>query len=171
MTTTARGSMAIAEPSVVYPEAQFQSAVRSIVEDVLCGQQFTVLPKFGLDLAVFYGAGSSTVRFFEIKSYCGQRMGGVGFGNQHGAGQQVDMLLCEEACLRQFDRFVRWAYADATQPKGSSRYALFTCDLARRAAMGGVSRGKHNNLKISALRPNLVGWSEFTDLVRHFLEF
>jgi hypothetical protein len=51
----------------------------------------------------------------------------------------------------------------------TSRYALFTCSTAKKAAMGSVLRGKQNNLRISALRPGLLAWTEFCSQVSEFL--
>ncbi len=67
------------------------------------------------------------------------------------------------------DSIVRWIYADATQPAGGRRYALFTCAKAKAAAMGGVARGKQNNLRTSVLRDYLLTWNQLCDEVRRFL--
>jgi len=127
--------------------------------------------RFGLDVAVVLnGPSSSIVRLFEVKAFQRQRPGGVGFGNGRGLGPQVDLLLCGEDAFRLFDSVVRWAYVDATQAHGAERYGLFTCGGVKKAVMGdAVARGKQNNLRVSALRPSLVGWTEFCRQVRNFL--
>jgi hypothetical protein len=164
--------MALAEPSVVYPEAGLQKALVGVIEDVLssAGRRFQVLERFGLDVAVFIAnPPANAIRLFEVKAFGAQRMGGVGFGNQRGQGAQMDLLLCPNDSLSLFDTFVRWVYADATQLIGSARYALFTCAQAKAAAMGGVARGKQNNLRASALSGSLVTWRELCDDVQRFL--
>src|SRR4051812_35621065 len=90
--------MAVPEPASVYPEAAFQSAVVSVVEDVLRAEnrRFALMERFGLDVAVFLDASPATVRLLEVKAFNAQRMGGVGFGNGRGIGPQVDLLLFGE---------------------------------------------------------------------------
>jgi hypothetical protein len=162
----------VSEPIVVYPEAEFGKAVVSLVKTVLEAEsrRFALLERFGLDVAVVVEDPSkgNKVRLFEIKAFNRQRMGGVGFGDKRG-GPQVDLLLCDNDTLCLFDSIVRWAYVDATQMHGASRYGLFTCDMAKKAAMGMVARGKQNNLRVAALRPGLVGWVEFVSRVKDFL--
>lgn len=164
--------MFIDEPQVVYPERQFQTAVATLINAVLAAEsrQFTLLEPFGLDIGVFFeNAGLMHGRFFEVKAYNAQRMGGVGFGDSRGGGQQVTLLLSPDNCFPVFRRVMRWAYVDATASSGASRYALLTCEDAKAAAMGGVARGKQNNLRISAFRANLVSWVDFEKQVREFL--
>ena len=163
--------MAVSDPPCVYPEAKFQEAVSSLIKDILAeqGEQFVVLENFGLDIAVFRES-PATVQLFEVKVFAGQRPGAVGFGNGKGAGAQVDLLLCSDKSLCLFDGVVRWIYADATKNLGANRYALFTCALAKKAAMGGaVTRRKQNNLKISELRAHLVDWEHLRGQVQSFL--
>ena len=164
--------MAVVEPTVVYPEGRFQEAVAAAIEDTLtaAGRRFLVLQRFGLDIAVFMAnQPQNVIRLFEVKSYNEQRPGGVGFGNRRGQGAQVDLLLCLDASLPLLDGMIRWVYADATLPPGSPRYALFTCAKAKAAAMGGVARGKQNNLRTSALRDCLVAWNQLCEELHSFL--
>ena len=165
--------MTVSEPLDIYPEAKFQEALVSLIKDFLSAgnRRFALLQRFGLDVAVFCEAssGATVVRFFEVKAFGGQRMGGVGFGNGRGLGPQVDLLLAPDDCLCLFGPTVRWAYADATQNPGTARYALFTCETAKKAAMRDVLRGKQNNLRVSALRPSLLNWADFCSQVKHFL--
>jgi hypothetical protein len=164
--------MAVAEPAVVYPEGEFQKVVVAVIKDVLtaAGRRFLVLERFGLDIAVFIAnPPANVIRLFEVKAFGAQRMGGVGFGNQRGQGAQVDLLLSPDASLPLLDGAIRWVYADATSPIGSARYALFTCANAKAAAMGGVARGKQNNLRTSALRNCLLAWNPLCDEMRNFL--
>jgi hypothetical protein len=162
----------IAEPLWVYPEEVFQRAVVELIRVILKKEQRenAVLQGFGLDIAVFLEAAQSTnVRFIEVKAFGSQRPGAVGFGSKSGGGMQVDLLLCGVP-LSLFDPTVRWAYADATQDSGSSRYALFTSTAASGIAMGKqVARGKQNNLRVSGLRDLLVDWPQFCSQVRQFL--
>jgi len=162
----------VPEPSNVYPEAAFQKALVVLIEDILKqeAKRFVLLQTFGLDIAVFIGTAgaSSAVRLFEVKAFGGQRMGGVGFGNKQG-GSQVDLLLCQDSDFGLLDPSIRWAYADALQAPGAKRYALLTCAAAKKAAMGGVVRGKQNNLRVAALRDSLVDWSRFQSDVTTFL--
>jgi hypothetical protein len=164
--------MAVQEPTVTYPEEYFQSAIVAVVKDILqsSGHQFILVESFGLDIAVFIAGKSGTLaRFIEVKAFGAQRMGGVGFGNGRGLGSQVDLLLSQADCLPILNEVVRWVYADATQPVASRRYCLFICETAKAAAMGGVARGKQNNLKISAFRERLVDWSGLCTQMEQFL--
>jgi hypothetical protein len=165
--------MTVPEPQTVYPEMKFQEAVVALIKDVLTerNQQFALLERFGLDVAVFFEVPqtATAVRLLEVKSFGGQRMGGVGFGNGKGIGPQVDLIISDGESLCLFDDAVRWAFVDATQAAGTSRYALFTCETAKKAAMGTVVRGKQNNLRVSALRPCLVDWTAFCSHVSEFL--
>jgi hypothetical protein len=166
MTTT------IPEPQTVYPEAEFQKAIVALIKGVLTesNRKFALLERFGLDVAVFFEVPqATTIRLLEVKSFGGQRMGGVGFGNGKGVGPQVDLTISELESLCLFDDAVRWAFANATQAAGTRRYALFTCSTAKNAAMGTVLRGKQNNLRVSALRPCMVDWRGFCSQVREFL--
>jgi|SRR5580765_3169697 len=159
------------EQDVVYPEEQFEKALASLIQAHLQGHAASVIvPKFGLDLAVFMPLPSaSRVVFVEAKSYGGQRQGGVGFGNGVGKGPQVDLLLSSIDQLAILDSHVRWAFADATQPRGTTRYALLTCSQARDAAMGGVARGKQDNFRISALKAHCIAWPTFCEKLLAFL--
>ena len=163
--------MWIPEPDSVYPECLFQETLIRLVESILSQSNVTgrILKGFGLDIAVFMiHPQGSACRFLEVKTFGGQRMGGVGFGNQKGEGIQVDLLL--EPNLTLFDPFIRWVYADATRLKGTKRYALFTCSEAKDAAMGDVKEGKQNNLSVSKLAPLLKDWPQFCAEVQRFLQ-
>jgi hypothetical protein len=160
------------EPTDVFPEKEFQKAIVAVLREILTasGRRFVLLEGFGLDIAVFIAAQSGPIaRFIEVKAFGAQRMGGVGFGNSRGQGSQVDLLLTPDNCFSLLYPSVRWAYADATQVVGSRRYCLFTSDKAKAAAMGGVTRGKQNNLRISALQESLVDWPRFLVEFERFL--
>src|SRR5579859_1349998 len=164
--------MGIPEPKDVYPEERFQSAIVAVMRDVLnaSGQKFVLLEGFGLDIAIFIATPyGSIARFIEVKAFGAQRMGGVGFGNGRGVGAQVDLLLTHDNCLSLLDPIVRWTYVDATREIGSKRYCLFTCEKAKVGAMGGVARGKQNNLRISAFEQNLVDWVQLQIQIQQFL--
>ena len=96
-------------------------------------------------------------------------MGAVGFGNGHGFGPQVVLLLHKDSEFRLFESSVRWVFADATQQPGTCRYSLFTCVTAKKAAKGrSVAREKQNNLRISALSEILVDWGQLREAVGGF---
>ena len=157
----------ISEPTVVYPESEFERSLGPLIERALHGCRTVVVPKFGLDIAVFLeDVRPHQPLFVEVKSYGGKRQGGVGFGNGRGKGPQVDLLVGDASAL--FDSYIRWAFVDATQPVGADPYAFLTCSDARAAVMGVVARGKQNNFKLAALRPHCVGWQAFSE---QFLEF
>lgn len=165
-------NVVLPEPAPVYPEASFQKAVVAVIQDVLkgSGQNYFLLEGFGLDVVVFREASpSNLIRMFEVKADGGQRSGGVGFGNQRGQGSQVELLLCDNKSLLLFDGIIRWVYADSTKPSGSQRYAMFTCTKAKSSAMGGVARGKQNNLRTSALEDCLLDWQGLCGEIGRFL--
>jgi len=161
------------EPSAVAPESIFQAAVVSVCRDLLraSGRQYVMLESFGLDIAMFITEGADTVvRLVEVKVYASGRPGGVGFGNQKGQGPQVDLLLSAASDLKPLKRTIAWAYADATRPIGSARYALCEPLVVQSAAMGNVARGKQNNIRVSALQDHLVMWPLFFDRLSSFLQ-
>jgi hypothetical protein len=160
------------EPSEVYPEERFEATLIQLVRLYLdrAGVRYTLVPKFGLDIAIFFAdASGATVRFIEAKAYGAHRLGGVGFGNSKGVGPQVEVLLCPDERLPDFDPHIRWALVDASQPVGSRRYVFFSCLCAKGAAMGGVARAKQNNFRLSAFGSEFVDWSTFCAAVRKFL--
>jgi hypothetical protein len=156
---------------VVYPEKQFEKALASVIQAHLQGSVASVIvPRFGLDFGVFmYHPIAPRAVFVEAKSYGGQRQGGVGFGDRHGEGPQVDLLLSSMDQLAILDSHVRWAFADATQPYGASRYALLACSEARDVAMGGVARGKQNNFRVSGLAGHRITWATFCERLLAFV--
>jgi hypothetical protein len=162
----------ILEPSVIAPEAVFEAAVIEVVRDLVreLGCDCVVVPRFGLDVALFLGnEGHTYSRFLEVKVYAAGRPGGVGFGTPAGQGPQVELLLCSEKDLALLDTSVRWILADATRQPGTKRYALFDCRRAKAAAMGEVRKAKQNNLKISAIQDCFVTWNELVSQLREFL--
>ena len=157
----------ISEPTGVYPESEFERSRAPLIERILYGCRAVVVPKFGLDSAVFLeDVGPPLPLFVEVKSYRGKRQGRVGFGNGSGEGPQVDRLVGDASAL--FDSYIRWAFVDATPPVGTDRYAFLTCSDVRATVMGVVARGKQNNFKLAALRPHFVGWQAFSE---QFLAF
>lgn len=160
------------EPESVAPESEFEAAVVEVIRDLLqeASCDYLLVPRFGLDVALFLaGPSGAYARFIEAKVYNAGRAGGVGFGNGRGEGPQVELLLCAEGDQHLLDVAVRWVLADATRPAGSARYMLFDCRQARQATMGGVSRGKQNNLRMSALKDSFVTWPELVEQLRQFL--
>ena len=162
----------IAEPTAVYPETAFEAAVIEGIREILveAGRKYLLVRRFGLDVAVFIEASAGVaVRLVEAKAFGAQRQGGVGFGNGHGEGPQVELLCCAEGSMALLAPAVRWILADATLPPGSARYACFDCETAKAAAMGGVRKGKQNNFRVSALRPYYREWSVLLSDLKGFL--
>lgn len=162
----------ISEPTVIAPEFVFEAAVIEVVRDLVREQgcDCVVVPRFGLDVALFLGKNGHTYsRFLEAKVYAAGRPGGVGFGTQAGQGPQVELLLCSEKDLSLLDTSVRWILADATRQPGTKRYALFDSRRAKAAAMGEVRKGKQNNLKISGIQDCFVAWTALVEQLREFL--
>lgn len=157
------------EPEEVYPEEKFEEALNELFKRVKDRyRRTTIVPKFGLDFAFFCSDTCRTrVTFVEVKSYGGQRQGGIGFGNGKGEGPQVDILLSDSIDL--LDKCVRWAFADATRNVCSPRYALLNCTEAKAVAMNGVAKGKQNNFRVSALSQHFVSWEEFCKRLLKFL--
>lgn len=158
------------EPTIVYPEAEFEAALLDLVRACCDEKSAAVVPRFGLDIAVFdLSDRASSAVFIEAKSYGAQRPGGCGFGNGRGEGPQAQLLLNEGPQLNVLDRFIRWAFVDATRPHGSDRFALMTCREARSAAMGLVAPGKQNNFRMSAIAPHMVAWPLFAEPLVQFV--
>src|SRR5882672_5834077 len=83
------GCVIPAEPDVVYPEAHFENAVLALIRDnAPAARNFALIPGFGgLDVAIFtLDAERTNAVFLEIKSFSGQRQGGIGFGRSQGEG-------------------------------------------------------------------------------------
>jgi hypothetical protein len=160
----------ISEPHEVFPESEFQGALVGLIRlNIRDDSSFLVVPSFGLDLAVFdFRLAGPRISFIEVKSFAGQRQGGLPFGAGKGLGPQVYMLGRDRAPL--FSRLVRWAFADGTLPVGTARYCLLDCDIASNAAMGGALVGKCNNFRVAALREHFVVWSIFCNALLSFLQ-
>lgn len=59
------------EPFDVYPEERFEATLTQLVRAYLdqAGVRYTLVPKFGLDIAIFMlGSSGPTIRFIEAKS-------------------------------------------------------------------------------------------------------
>jgi len=159
------------------PEGKFQKAIEGEINKMLAQKksdgsliEYFILENFGLDLAVFTRFDNHiAIRFFELKAFVGSRQRGVGFGNQRGQGSQVDLLLPENRQLSLADNFVRWILVDGTKPKGADRFAIFDNKQAKNAAMGGVSRGKQNNLRVNNLMRNAITWDKLSKKLECFL--
>ncbi len=159
------------------PEGEFQKAIKQEITKILDQKksdgsliEYFLLEKFGLDLAVFMMFENHfSIRFFELKAFVGSRPGGVGFGNQGGEGSQVDLLLLGNQQLGLADQFIRWILVDGVKPKGEGRFAIFDNKQAKNASMGGVSRGKQNNLRVNELMRNPITWDKLSKELEHFL--
>lgn len=167
------------EPNIVKgskPEEVFRNAITAEIEGLLKDKlheqlvNFFILQEFGLDIAVFMEwPNRSTAKFLEVKAFVGSRQGGVGFGNQQGEGLQVDLLMLDQAQLAIADRFAWWVLMDGTKPLGSARFVIFSNSQAHRSAMGGVRKGKQNNLRVSTLMNNAITWDELSKEFESFL--
>jgi hypothetical protein len=81
---------ALDEPEEICAESVFQSALVRVLEEISGDWSTVLVQSFVLDVAMFLnGPGGGKVRFLEVKSFGGQRMGGVGFGNQLGEGRRL----------------------------------------------------------------------------------
>ncbi len=159
-------------------ESLLQDGVLAEINAVLNEERSTgrlsgsfVVRRFGLDICVFMRhQDKTTVKFFELKAFAGQRPGGIGFGNQRGEGVQIDLLQGQPDQLLIADEFIRWIIWDATQPKGSKRFACLTSTFVRSTAMGaGVTPGKQNNFRIHDLMANAVTWDQLSNELKSFL--
>jgi hypothetical protein len=160
----------VPEPSAVYPESAFEAAITEVVRALLDGIDHAVVPRFGLDIAVFRkSAEGSRVSLIEVKSFNGQRQGGFGFGNGRGEGPQVDLLLCNSDQMNIINKHIRWAFVNARLPDRSSRYALISSSQALSIVMGEVKKGKQNNFSVSRLAPHLTSWQVFCEELSNFL--
>jgi len=164
--------MSPAEPTIVAPESVFEGTVIEAVRGILdeAGRHFLLVPRFGLDFAVFLESPAGvSVRLVEVKSYSGQREGGVGFGNQRGEGPQVELLLFPDVTPSLLKPTVRWVLADATLAPGTARYACFDCATAQGATMGTVRKGKQNNLSVRKLQSAYSLWPDMLSQLTQFL--
>ena len=132
--------------------------------------EYFVLTEFGLDVAVFMQwPDRLLLRLLELKAFVGSRQGGVGFGNGKGEGCQVDLLLLSNPRLHLADQHIRWILVDGTKPTGAKRFAILDNTRAKSEAMGGVSRGKQNNLRISPLMTDALSWDDLSRQLQSFL--
>jgi len=162
----------------VSPEQALQRALVDEIEAILGDKkaqgrllEHFLLQSFGLDLAVFaeWTGGTRSCLFLEMKAFVGSRAGGVGFGNQRGSGSQIDLLMLDVSQLHLADTFIRWVLVDGTRPRGAARYVFFDNRLARGAAMGGVGRGKQNNLRVNHLLRSGITWDQLSEELERFL--
>lgn len=160
------------------PEATLQSAIKIEISRILDQRKamgilatYLILEYFGLELAVFikWADGRCSFKLLELKAFVGQRQGGVGVGNQRGQGSQIDLLLLDDEQLTVCDEFMCWIFVDGTIQMGKRRFALFGMRDAKNAVMGKVQRGKQNNLRVSALRENLISWNELLEQLEQLL--
>ena len=164
--------MATTEPILAEGEAALQNALVAEVRRVLdeSGNRYLLFERFGLDIAIFVERDDAThARLIEAKVFAGHRPGGVGFGTPSGRGPQVELLLHSSEQLRLVDSSIRWVLGNALLPEAAPRYAFFNSVRAQRAAMGGVRRGKQNNLRINDFADELLTWERLTGLLKGFL--
>ena len=67
------------------------------------------------------------------------------------------------------NEFIRWIVVDGTKKKGTKRHAIFDNNQAKDAAMGGVEKGKWNNLSIHKLMKEAITWAELLEEIKKFL--
>ena len=159
------------------PHGTFRNAIVEETEEILkqakLGRALVecfVLTEFGLDVAVFvHWPDRLSLRLLELKPYVGSRQGGVGFGNGKGEGCQVDLLLLSNPRLHLADQYIRWILVDGTKPAGAKRFAILDNSRAKSEAMGGVSRGKQNNLRINPLMTDALSWDDLSGQLQSFL--
>lgn len=82
---------------------------------------------------------------------------------------QVNLLLLGNQKLSLVDQFIRWVLVDGTKSRGEDRFSIFGNREARKAAMGGVSKGKQNNLRVKVLLKNRINWDELSKRIEDFL--
>jgi len=144
------------------------SHLKMVGEEI--GRELIILDEFGLDIAIFYAKEQQVVsRFIELKTFVGSRQGGVGIGNGRGYGVQIDLLLLPDKQLELLNDSILWILGFGTMPIGTSRYKIFSCVDAKNAAMGGINRGKQNNLRISDLAKDLLTWKELLESTFSFI--
>ncbi len=147
--------------------------IKKILEQKKVNQslsEYFILPNFGLDVAAFMQwHDHSTVRILELKPFVGSRPGGVGFGNRQGKGSQVDLLLLGNSKLNLADQFIRWILVDGLKPMGSTRFVISNNKQAKNSSMGGVGRGKQNNLRINTLMTDAITWDGLSSELESFL--
>ena len=160
------------------PERAFQNVLKKEIISILekkkaDGQlfEYSLFESFGLDFVIFLKRNSNecSTKFFELKAFMGHRQGGVGFGNGQGRGAQVDILLQKSEQLAFLNHFMRWILVDGTKERGTSRYAIFDNNHAKKAAMGIVQRGKQNNFRISDLMTKPFRWEKLSKEIEVFL--
>lgn len=134
------------------------------------GSGVLLVEHFGLDIGAFFEfEGSPRAKLVEAKVFVGQRPGGVPLGTGKGSGPQIDLLLHGEKTLRLADTSICWVLGHGLKPADSPRFAIFDSVKAKRAAMGGVSAGKHNNLRVSDFTDDLITWPVLCERLRAFL--
>jgi hypothetical protein len=141
--------MITTEPDLLQGESAVQAAIVAEAKHALAGTCYPslVIEQFGLDVAVWVGVPPLVLhKFLELKVFRSGRPGAVGFG-----------------------RSVRWIVADGTLPRGSPRYSIATSVFAKRAATGGVSPDKQDNLRMSDFAPHLIPWPALLAELSQFL--
>ena len=154
------------------PEASLQASLVAETQALLDQSklQYVLMESFGLDLAFLIGlSGQTVVKFIEVKAFVGSRQGGVGIGTGAGRGSQIDLLINPTQTLEIADQTIAWVLGIGELPMGKPRYALFSSREAKAAAMGGVIRGKQNNLRVNDFREDLATWDELSGELGLFL--
>lgn len=159
------------EPDLSVGEEALQKAITFEVNRILEGSclPFVLIEHFGLDLALWLGTPPALKSMFlEFKVYLSQS-GRLGFGNGQGKGNQVDLLMLGPSDFSHLEDRIRWIIADGSMQPGSSRYAFIPSEIVKSAAMGGVARGKQNNIRINEVMSRGVTWDQLLDKLSEFL--
>ncbi len=132
--------------------------------------KYILLEKFGFDIGMFINNKNIYYfKSFEIKAFVGQRMGGIGFGNQKGKGPQVDLLILPLEKLKFVRPMVRWIIGNGLFPLGSPRYVFLDSEKAKNSAMREVARNKQNNFRMSAFENSYITWNQLCKEIENFL--
>jgi hypothetical protein len=153
------------------PEASLQSSIVAEAKSILdqSGLNYLLLESFGLDLAFFIDDRVPKVKFIEVKAFVGSRQGGVGIGNSRGKGTQIDLLINPIQELGTLGELIAWVVGFGNIPLGIARYSWFSCIKAKKSAMGGIQRGKQNNLRVSYFKDSLITWDTLSQKLARFL--
>jgi len=167
--------MTIKEPQIIkgkYPEKSLHDALVKSIRDKSeqLDKEIIIFEEFGLDISIFFKENQHLeFRFIEVKTFVGSRPGGVGVGSSKGNGSQIDLLELLPNELEIFEKNILWVMGFGTLPEGSPRYKCLSSNDVQVTAMGGIRRGKQNNLRVSEWQNGLIEWGSLLDEVFEFL--
>ena len=158
-------------------EKDLQQAIRNEIDCILKEEKskgkvlhYVIMESFGLDIAIFIDTKENKLfKCIEIKLYKPSSMR-IGVGNQRGEGRQIDILLLKNGELELIDKFCRWIIADSSKSVGSNRYIFCNSSDVKTYMMGGVKRGKQNNINPRIFDEiKLFTWDELSLELEKFL--